>query len=150
MRHPALVVGELCHPVEFAVAGVGETVGLTDGGGVTDLRGHILHVGDLSEIGDISRVRHHGNSNRASIGAGRHGVVNLGAEGEGVGIIGRGFGGLLGLGLVERDGLVGGGVVGSSGAEVVAPSVIGEVVGIGSSRLAKGGNGGAGIGIKAL
>ena len=150
LGHPALVIGEFCHPVEFAIAGVGEAVGLTDGGGVTDFCGHVLHVGDLGKIGGIGRVRHYGDSDSASIGAGRHGVVDLGAEGEGVGVVGRSLGGLLGLGLIEWNGLISGRSIGSTGAEVVAPSVTGEVVGIGSSRLAKGGNGSAGIGIEAL
>ena len=59
LRHPALFVGEFGHPVEFSVAGVGEAVGLSDGGGVTDFCGHILHVGDLGEVGDIGGVSHH-------------------------------------------------------------------------------------------
>ena len=59
LGHPALVVGEFCHPIEFAVTSVGETVGLADGGGVTDFRGHVLHVGDLGEVGDIGGVSHY-------------------------------------------------------------------------------------------
>ena len=131
-----MVVGEFCHPVEFAVASVGEAVGLADGGSVADFRGHVLHVGDLGEVGDIGGVGHHRHSNGIGVGTRREVGVDEGTEVEVVGVSSKGAvterragGGGLGSGSGDGDGLVGGTIGGGVFVEIVAPGVGAEAIG---------------------
>ena len=136
LGHPALVIGEFCYPVEFAVTSVGEAVGLADGGSVTDFCGHVLHVGDLGEVGYIGGVSDYRHCNGIGVGTRRKVGVNEGTEVKVVGISskgaiaesGTGSSG-LGSGSGGGDGLVGDAISSGVFAEIVTPSVGAEAIG---------------------